>query len=418
MWKPVLEGQIAEQATAAVRDVALAVASAPAQASDHQLISPADRTLFWAYATNLIDEPFAHEAYVASLDDVILSLKNGLPCASLYDGGLAGVGFTLAHVLDGGADDVLSVIDEALVDVLSIEQWEGSLDLAQGVVGLGVYFLERLQQNPNAELAAAGLSRVIHHLDRNAVHTDDGVTWLTTLAVMPESYRAKYPDGFHDCGVAHGQPGMIGFLARAQRHEADPRALRLLDGATQWLAAQRQPTGNGRFPAILPPTPEEFARFARLGTDPGTSPRRSRAAWCYGDLGVAAATWRACPEIARETALETSTRDASTCGVHDTGLCHGAVGLAHLCNRFYQATGDETHAEAARAWFARTLDMRRLEGVAGFASYRGPNADGIDSFVASHGFLEGAIGVALALAAAVSPSEPGWDRLLLCEVTS
>ncbi len=414
MWKPLLEGQLAEQAANAVRDVAVAVARAPADA-----IAPADRTLFWAYATTLVDEPFAHAAYDASLDDVIAALRAGLPYPSLYDGGLAGIGFTMAHVLDGGAEDLLEVIDEALIDVLSIEQWDGSLDLAQGVVGLGVYFLERLLQNPSARLAGDGLERVIHHLDRNAVHTADGVTWLTTLAVMPESYRAKYPDGFHDCGVAHGQPGMIALLDRARPLTGDPRVTQLLDGATHWLAAQRHlPNGQGRFPAIVAPSPEQYARFARLGTDPGVSTRRSRAAWCYGDLGIAAATWHACPQLARETAHETSIRDASTCGVHDAGLCHGATGLAHLCNRFYQATGDETHAAAARSWFERALELRRLEGVAGFASYRGPGSDGADQYVASHGFLEGAIGVALAFNAAISTSEPNWDRLLLCEVTS
>ena len=131
MWKPVLEGELAASATRAIREVAVAVAAAPPTAVD-----PADRTLFWAYATSLIDEPFAHAAYDASLDDVIATLRAGVAAPSLYDGGLAGIGFTLAHVLDGGAEDVLEVIDEALIGVLAVEHWDGSYDLAQGLVGL------------------------------------------------------------------------------------------------------------------------------------------------------------------------------------------------------------------------------------------------------------------------------------------
>src|SRR5207249_5401263 len=93
------------------------------------------------------------------------------------------------------------------------------------------------------------------------------------------------------------------------------------------------------------------------------------------------------------------------------GLCHGAVGLAHLCNRFYQASGDAAFAEAARTWFARTLAMRRPEGVGGFPAWRGD-----DGYKPIANLLEGATGVGLALAGAIAPTEPSWDRLLLCEV--
>lgn len=416
MWKPVLEGSLAAEAREAIREVALAVAATP------DAVAPADRTLFWAYATNLVDEPFAHAAYDASLDDVIATLRIGVPIPSLYDGGLAGIGFTLSHVLDGGAEDVLEVIDEALLGVLR-GTWDGSLDLAQGAVGLGVYFLERLHHHPQAGLAADGLDRVIGLLDQAAHKSDRGATWLTTCEVMPESYRTRYPDGFHDCGVAHGVPGMIAFLERAARRANDRRAAALCSDASAWLWAQRHaPHPQGRFPSMVPPLSDaQFARFSRLGTNPGIpldEPPRSRAAWCYGDPGVAAATWRACPTLASETARACATRDPQTTGVRDTGLCHGAAGLAHLENRFYQATGDDLHRRAARSWYVRTLAMRR-EGLAcgagGFAAWRGVDAEGHDTWVGSLGLLDGAIGVALALGAAITDTAPSWDRLLLCE---
>jgi len=415
MWKPVLEGELAEAASQAIRDVAQVVARAPQDAVD-----PSDRTLFWAYATCLVDEPFAHAAYDAALDDVIDTLRVGATSPALYDGGLAGIGFTLAHVLDGGAEDILEVIDEALIGVLAIDRWDGSCDLAQGLVGLGVYFTERLIDNPRAALAADGLDRVIRHLGRTAKHTDAGTTWLTTPAVMPEHYRVRYPEGFHDCGVAHGVPGMIGLLARAARVTGDQRACVLRDGAVRWLRSCRQPADTaGRFPTMIPPlSATDYQRFSRLGTAVGERTReRSRAAWCYGDPGIAAAVWSACPELAKETALDCALRDPATCGVRDTGLCHGAAGLAHLENRFFQATGEPAHAEAARAWFARTLDMRRLPDAGGFPTWRGLDDDGDDRWVASCSLLDGAIGTALALCAAISTHEPSWDRKLLVDCT-
>ena len=102
--------------------------------------------------------------------------------------------------------------------------------------------------------------------------------------------------------------------------------------------------------------------------------------------------------------------------VTDAGLCHGAAGLGHLFNRLYQATDDETLAEAARFWFRYTLELRRPgEGVAGFPSWRS-NRDGGMSWQADAGFLTGASGVALALLGAVTTLEPSWDRVLLSSI--
>ena len=66
-WSPILEGELAAKASLAIRNIAVATAAAPTA-------DPADRTLFWAYATNLIDEPWAHTAYASAFDDVIASL--------------------------------------------------------------------------------------------------------------------------------------------------------------------------------------------------------------------------------------------------------------------------------------------------------------------------------------------------------
>jgi hypothetical protein len=56
-----------------------------------------------------------------------------------------------------------------------------------------------------------------------------------------------------------------------------------------------------------------------------------------------------------------------------------------------------------------------MTGASGSTSRRGVDADGNDTLVASPGQLEGAIGVALSLCAAISPTAPDWDRLLLCD---
>jgi lantibiotic biosynthesis protein len=384
-WTPLLEGPVAAAAAATVRTLARDVAAAPLGAA------PADRTLFWAYATRFVDEPFAHAAYDTAMDDLLAALYDGASHASLHAGGLAGIGWTMNHLLDGGAfEDVLEVIDEALAGLVATEHWTASNDLTRGLVGYGVYFLDRLAANPSAATARAGLAHVVRHLGKSAVHTDDGVTWLTAPAAMPAAQRERYPDGAHDCGVAHGVPGMIAVLARAARTTDDATAGSLSADALRWLAARK--CLDGQFPALVPP-----AQLAR-GSSPfllsAITRPTSRTAWCYGDPGIAAALWRVSPELARETALAAAAR--AECSVGDAGLCHGAAGLAHLYNRFYQATGEALLRDAACDWFARTLAMQHAR--------RG------------HGLLEGTIGIGLALLAAISGIEPGWDRMLLCDL--
>jgi len=372
-WRPLLEGPIAGAARATARELALRAAAAPCSA--------VDRTLFWAYANLVLDEPFASEQYDRAIDELVAQVLAGARHPMLYNDGLAGMGWALAHVLDGDGDGLLPMIDEALHQVTSAVPWRGDFDLSQGLVGHGVYFLERLRGG-DAPVARAGLARVVAQLAATAERTADGARWHTAAERLPASHRARFPDGRHDCGLAHGTAGAIALLSRVADHAG---AAALCADAVRWLVAQRGPANavGGRFPA-----------FAHTGApfEP------SRAAWCYGDAGVALALWRAAPALALATARDCALRPPARCHVVDPALCHGSAGLLHLCNRFYQATGDTLFAEAARGWLAITLQAVALWGAPPLA------------------LVDGALGVALALLAAVAPLEPAWDRFLMCDL--
>ncbi|MCW5809151.1 MAG: hypothetical protein KIT31_42750, partial [Deltaproteobacteria bacterium] len=273
-WEPLLDGDLADDAIVAAREIALEIAEAAGDAT------AAERTLYWAYTASVIDEPFAAAAYEAALEALVADLQRGAQHPGLYNNGLAGMGWALCHVLDADAPEArsaLEVIDEALVRVVAVERWRGHHDLVQGLAGLGVYFLERLAAGP-APIALDGLHRVVAHLDALATHGELGATWLTPRALLPEHHRDAWPEGHFDCGLAHGVAGAIAFLARAAEvADAPPRARALCDEAVRWISAQRQaPDPSGRFPGMT---------FAGAGED------RTRAAWCYGDPGVASALW-------------------------------------------------------------------------------------------------------------------------------
>jgi hypothetical protein len=317
-------------------------------------------------------------------------------------GGLADVRFLSSHLGGDRGAGVLRVVDAVLAEVVD----DGSLeriDFVGGLAGVGAMALA----GGGTGHALAGA--VVRAFESGAQSDAGGVTWFTPPELLPASERDVCPEGYFNLGLSHGIPGVIGFLARALSAGVEPeRSRRLLDGAVPWLLA------------VAPPgTPARFPQWR--GT--GASSKPARLAWCYGDAGVVMAILAAAratgnsswEEEARGMARAMATRPFEGSGVVDTGLCHGAAGVAHVFNRLYQATGDEIVATAARDWFGRLLDMRRPgEAVAGFPSLELP--DGKEVWVPDAGVLLGATGVALALLAATSTLEPSWDRVLLCDV--
>lgn len=356
-WQPLLTGSAAEP----YRAVLAEILAAPNPDRSHDAV--ADRAIVAAYTE--IGDPAAEMAtLVERLDD-----ENRL---ALF-GGASRIGWTLSHLAEGvSVEMVCDSIDRALTpELLAAQQY----DLISGLVGLGVYALER------GPVGLPVLERICDALRASAVARHGGLTWS---------------DDPWNLGMAHGVPGVIAMCARACAAGVTG-AHDLLDGATTYLAA-----------AASAPHP------SREG-----EPAQERVAWCYGDLGIATALlgaglWVDDDELrARGLALglRTARLGLAGVGVHDATLCHGAAGNAHLFNRMYQATGEVAFAEAARAWFVRTLELRTTAPIAGF-SHR--LEDGSEDPAGT--LIFGAPGVGLILHAAITEQEPSWDRLFLMDL--
>jgi lantibiotic biosynthesis protein len=175
------------------------------------------------------------------------------------------------------------------------------------------------------------------------VNVGEGITWFTPPERLLSRNRKQSPFGYYNLGVAHGVPGVIALLAGACRAGIRPEVAHpLLTGAVRWVMSQRlSESRGGRYPAWIAP---------------GHESRPCRLAWCYGGPGVAATLLYAakvlCHEEWEAAAMDIATHAARATpeesGVEDAGLCHGAFGLAHLYNRIYQASGDESFADASR----------------------------------------------------------------------
>jgi len=112
-------------------------------------------------------------------------------------------------------------------------------------------------------------------------------------------------------------------------------------------------------------------------------------------------------------ACRAAERPPEETGVRDAGFCHGTAGLAHIYNRMYQATGNETLGRAAVYWLERTLDFYRRARAAGDSWVHGSRDGAEGGPWTGTGLLAGAAGVALVLLAATTPVEPLWDRVFL-----
>lgn len=395
---------------------ALHAQSYPTNSRPHPLWQ--DALLFGYLALCRNDSAWAYRA--AERLNAAIDLAPGSRSYVGLFGGLSGLGWTVEHIshvlgaFEAGSDelgddgqqddcDLNEDIDAFIFARLQTEDWRDSYDLISGLVGLGVYFLERLPR----ESAVRGLQAILNHLERKAEDSDRGVTWHTPTELLPAWQREVAPAGYYNLGVAHGIPGIIYVLDQLASVEIEKeRADRLLSGAVQWVLAQRRPLGSKSW-------------FS--GWLPASEPADSGLSWCYGDLGRVAILLQVSRRIGRTEWRQTALDLLDQClnrsfegGPVDAPLCHGAVGLAHLYNRLYQSERDLRCRDLALLWFNRALEMWSPgKGIGGYLAFFKADPKSEPSWESNPDFLDGSLGIALALLAALTPIEPGWDRMLL-----
>ena len=386
-WLPLLEGADAERAREAIAAVA----------ADLERLEPTDASLYHGQAgiallhgyRALDGDARAVDAAAGSLS--IAAAGQGEESLPWLGRGFAGTGFAIAHLqglIDPGAD-TLAALDRAVAWVLERDPWPFGWELIAGLIGLGVYGLERRD--------AAMVERVIAHLTATAELGAEGATWLAP--VREQDMTGLETGGhYHNLGLPYGVAGAIGFLAAARRAGLSDGGL--LERATGWLRG-RDRADAIRFPAFLA----------------GERQRSHRNGWCYGDpitavvlvaAGQAAGqpTWTEHGvEVALHAARWSLRTDPAEGGL---SFCHGAAGRAHIFNRLAQVTGSSELADAARAAYRQVLSGRAPgTGIGGFR---------LDPAVAGrydHGLQLGAAGLAICLLAGTSAVAPDWDRAFL-----
>jgi len=329
---------------------------------------------------------------------------------SLYSG-FTGIGWALDHIeklLGISLESNSSEIERAVNVYVNRSPWNDQYDLINGLVGIGIYSLER----GDSPLSKRSLAIIVERLAELAEHSESGVLWFHHPGLfVTDEQKLSYPDGYYNLGVAHGIAGVIAFLSRVYDAGIQRKIVpALVDPACDWLLKHHLPSGSHSiYPGLI---------------KPGEQPVDCRLAWCHGDAGMSAALLLAARLMGmsnRENeallpALKAATRDSITAGVEDASFCHGSSGLAHIFNRLYHATGRTEFGNSARFWLNKTLEFHGATGdVTGLFPWL-PDEYGKKALTKDSGLLNGIAGIGLALLAFVSELKPDWDRVFLVNI--
>lgn len=358
--------------------------------------------LFLFYYAKYTREEKYYDFGMDLLNDIFDTINEG-SLFHTFAGGLAGIGWTIEHLvknefIDADSDEILRDLDPFLKKMMISEIKKKNYDYLHGALGIGLYFLSRTGNKQAKDY----LVELIDWLDKISMKDKSkGLKWKSLLN------RDENLEGFN-LSLSHGISSIIVLLSKMfERGIHKDKVSTLLEGAMRFLFHHSLDT-------------KKYLSFFPSWVASGHPPARSRLAWCYGDLGNTIAIWQAARSTGNKTWEEkavdiivhsTRRRDIKENMVLDAGLCHGGAGIANIFNRMYHYTKIDACKETAIYWFDQTLKMATHKG--GYAGFKIWRSEEYGGWINDAGLLEGIAGIGLALLSLVSDIEPRWDGALL-----
>lgn len=326
-----------------------------------------------------------------------------------YCTGLAGFGWVVNHLQKEGFmevdnDELLEGLDNYLFIEMTSTMKAGHYDFLHGALGYGFYFLKRFKNTRSEKLKKRYkiyLLELIDLLEKSSKKEGDKIKWLSVL-------NKKTDEKVYSFGLAHGIPSIVNFLARLYVFEDfKTKVNSMLMGGLEYILShfkEEQNASSSLFPGWI----KEGEKISR----------KSRVAWCNGDLGVGLAIWQASISLgdsflaSRANNIFKYSTNRNSPGdslVRDAGLCHGSFGNAQIFNRMYQETGEKIYKDTAGFWVDDGLKKAfHKDGFAGYKQWRGPE----EPYQAKLSVLEGIAGIGLSMISHLS-GDNSWDECLL-----
>lgn len=365
----------------------------------------------------------AHDYLESAIKDIPRDLGHFGHLPPSLSNGLAGLAFAVWRLSDGGSryQKLLATVDGTLLahiddivhglqpigDGLSVFEY----DLVSGVAGIAAYLLCRIERDDHR----AALHALLNSLVRLSEMRDGLPELFTPSHKLDTNMRESYPDGNINLGLAHGVPGPIAIMALAHMSGVRvPGMSRAIEQLSEYLIQNRTDDRWGpNWPAAVPLAPKGSSAAAPLSIKARAG---ARAAWCYGNPGIARALWLAGATLERpsystlavEAMQSVYRRPAEARGIDAATFCHGVAGLLQITLRFAMESHLPIFAREAEALTKQLLSLYEPDRPLGFRSM-----DVGHTLIDHAGLLEGAPAVVLVLLAASMDHEPMWDRAFL-----
>ncbi|MGE0078156.1 MAG: lanthionine synthetase C family protein [Bacteroidales bacterium] len=322
-----------------------------------------------------------------------------------YCSGIAGAAWSIIHLsendfLDVDCDIVLNGIDDYLGNQMNYYIANNKYDYLHGAIGIGLYFLKRFETTKNDKLKAkylVYLVQLLSYLKETSIvdKQSDGLKWESLSGVKNDNL-------VYNLGLAHGIPSILYFLNRLALNgiEVNKSNTLLWKGINYLQYSKLEGNEISLYPSII----SDNAKTSH-----------SRLAWCYGDLGIGSVFSQlkitSVNEDARKIFLLSVKRtNLDENNVVDAGICHGAMGIAHIFNRQYQASDNVELKNAALYWLHKGIEMAvHVDGCAGFLKWDNTNKEWVKELC----LLNGISGIGLVLISMISDIDPAWDECLL-----
>ena len=272
-----------------------------------------------------------------------------------YCAGLAGYGFFLLKLKQtdilsedieilNQIDEISNQIDEILEEQIDIDFLDDNFDILHGVLGVGLYFLERDK--------LSFVDKIVDKLVETSFSKEDQIYW--------KKYdKFKAVDSIIDMGNAHGNSSIIYFLSKIlSKNPKNEQVKELIKKSINFYLNNCQELNDeiySYFPHQI--ITKEF--------DEGINkPGNSRFAWCYGDLGVLN-TLLMSSKLIEDDKMYLNILDKlknianrkyeTEVFTIDAGFCHGSSGIAIIFNKIHKLTGIKTFSKESEYWVNITL---------------------------------------------------------------
>lgn len=294
---------------------------------------------------------------------------------------------------------LLILFDSFAKKGIDSEREKKNYDLLYGLLGYGIYFLERNKFTTQTE----NLNEIVDILEEIAVIKEYGIAWEDQLGSSINKDKELINLGF-----AHGIPSIMVFLAYVYKATRNEKCLNLIHQTISFLKHHELKKSEG----------SSFS-FYVLEDKPYNYP--SRLAWCYGDLGVGYSILKAGILTLNNNYIEYGKRiitnlthktiQDETTKVKDAGFCHGSSGIAHMLNRSFKYTNEKRIHEASKYWINETLKMQNDDGS--FSKYHRLKNKYV--FTKDDSLIEGSAGIGLSLLSYLAPNANDlyWDLCFL-----